>query len=101
MIAFDFLKHITSLSLVSIGGILALLQASGDKLGRGEVISMALIGGSAVLGTIVLNALTASVLAGRRSTSYPRILAILLQIVAAPFLLGVGIFVGVYVRKLG
>jgi hypothetical protein len=101
MIAYDFLKHITSLALVSIGGILALLQASGQKPDSGALLSIALIGGAAVLGTIVLAGFTVAEVTGKITETAPKGLARSLQLVAGLLLMGLGIFVGAYVGKIG
>lgn len=101
MVAYDFLKHITSLALVSIGGILALLQATGQKPDRMALVSLAMIGASAMFGTIVLNGFTVSVVTGQASDSGMRSLVRSLRLVAMPLLLGLGIFVGAYLADLG
>jgi hypothetical protein len=101
MVAYDFLKHITSLALVSIGGILALLQASGQKPDRAALISLAMIGASAIFGTIVLNGFTVGVVTGHASGTGDRTLVRSLRLVAMPLLLGLGIFVGTYLADLG
>lgn len=101
-IAYDLLKHISSLAVVAIGGILALLQATDAPITSGAWVSVALIGASGVFALIVLNAFSAAHIVGKRQTKgYPVSMAVLLQLVVASFLLGIGIFVGLFMGALG
>ena len=99
--AFDFLKHLAALALVSIGGILGILQGDSVSIPNDAVkISLGAIGFS-VLAALFTNAsLIEAKLADKPGKMTNRRLRISMWIALASFLFGAGVFTGSFTNGL-
>jgi hypothetical protein len=98
---YDYFKHITTLSLVAIGGVLSLLQGSDLEIPkRAYVIVIGLLGGAGALAFLAINSMTSTELMNRPLHA-KRTALLVLQIAATGLLmLGLGIFLGLFTRLL-
>jgi hypothetical protein len=96
---YDYFKHLTTVSLIAIGGVLGLLQGDGPRLGAPVVIViMALLAAAGTIAMIMLAML--STLSLRHDSSTPEQLA--KRLLAAQgaatlaLMIGLGLFVGAF-----
>lgn len=92
---YDFLKHISTLSLISIGGILGLVR---DEMVQVPMPVVVIALGSialAALLSVMTNSTIAGASAGDKMPS-ARYLSFVRGLVAASYLFGVGIFIGAF-----
>ena len=98
--AYDFLKHLTTLSIISIGGILGLLQNdSVDFPDQTIMVSIGAIGLAAITSLIVNGTLVGEPLSGKPAGKYsltPKRLYYLQSIAVLMFLFGAGVFTGAF-----
>lgn len=102
LLVYDFFRHLTTLSLITIGGVLSLAQAGGMDLRRGATLvavgAISLAGG---LSLLFQGNLVSTELLGRSVARKRRTLAAIQQMTLLTYLLGVGLFVGGFTAAAG
>jgi hypothetical protein len=98
---YDYFKHLTTVSLVSIGGVFGLLQGDGPKLK--PVATLVILGVIAAAGGISM--ISASVIAsvelrGPSTDRFRKWVGVVQLITTCMLLFGLGIFIGVFSRIL-
>jgi hypothetical protein len=97
---YDYLKYLTTLSLVAIGGVLGLLQGSVQISGRSALVAILCLGAAGVVSLMTIN-FTLYIEAIGKSTPKVRFVAITLQQIATALLIfGLGLFLGAFIKVL-
>ena len=96
--AYDFLKHVTTLSLISIGGIFGLLQNDRVTISESSVmLSIGMIGGAAFVAlTMNANIVAEPLRAPRKRKLTAKQVYIGQYIAMALLLFGAGVFTGAF-----
>ena len=94
LLLYDYFKHMTTLSLVTLGGILSISQTSGVRIGFERLLpSLALV---ALAGAIALFAMEAIIKVRMDDRAVPRLIGWYRMAASGAFGLGVGAFLGVF-----
>lgn len=94
---YDYFKHLTTVSLLAIGGIFGLLQGSGPKLKPvATMVVLGVIALAAGISMMATSAITLSELRGQLTEKTRKHLAIVQLGTTCLLMVGLGIFVGLF-----
>jgi hypothetical protein len=97
--AFDFNKHVATLALISIGGVLGLLQGSEQAISpRAAMLVMACLGTAAFIALITNSSLVGGALKSRGAPS-AKVLIASQWLSVGLLLFGAGMFVGAFSKS--
>ena len=101
LVTYDFLKHISTLAIVAVGGMLGLAQGVGAKLAGPILVSIALVGASAFFSLMFMAGVAVTQITHRVHKSSNGFAAAIVILVLMMFAAGVGAFLAGFVRALG
>jgi hypothetical protein len=94
---YDYFKHLTTVSLIAIGGIFGLLQGNGPKLKpAATIVVLGVIALAAGISMMTTSAITFGELRGKVTEKTRTQLAILQLSTTCLLMIGLGIFVGLF-----
>lgn len=97
--AYDYFKHLTTVALISIGGVFGLLQGDGPRLKTTAVILViALIGLAGGISLIAISSITAADLQGKSLEKLRKSILRTQQIATFLLLFGLGVFIGAFTK---
>lgn len=99
LLLYDWFKHMTTLSLITLGGLLSILQ-SGDARIRPSVL-VTIIVAIALAGIVGFDGQSRILKAELEGKPLPRMLGALRQTAMTSFGIGVGLFLGLFVETVG
>lgn len=98
---YDFLKHMSTLAIVAVGGMLGLAQGVGAKIAGPILISIALVGASAFFSLVFMAGVAATQIRQRVHKSSNGFALAIVFIVLMMFAAGVGAFLAGFAATLG
>jgi hypothetical protein len=101
LVTYDFLKHMSTLSIVAVGGMLGLAQGVGAKLSGPILKSIVLVGATAFLSLTFMAAAAATQISQRVHKTSKWIALGMVVIVLMTFSSGIGAFIAGFRRALG
>ncbi len=101
LVTYDFLKHISTLAIVAIGGMLGLAQGVGAKLTGPILASLSLVGASAFFSLMFMAGVAATQITQRVHKSSNGLAVAIVVLVLMMFAAGVGAFLAGFARALG
>lgn len=96
---YDFLKHLSGLSLIAMGGMLGLAQGMGEKPSAGMLIAVGVVGLSGFLSLTFMAGVAATQIRQlvHKSSNTAALIVVLLCVMM--FAMGLGIFVGAFFKE--
>lgn len=91
---YDFTKHMSMLALVAMGGMLGLLQGSGQPLSKRALLSIAFVGLSGFLGMTFMATAAATQISQRAHKTSKWLALGMVFTILLLFSMGVGLFFG-------
>jgi hypothetical protein len=101
LVTYDFLKHMSTLAIVAVGGMLGLAQGVGAKLTGPILTSIALVGASAFFSLMFMAGVAATQITQRVHKSSNGLAVAIVIIVLMMFASGIGAFLAGFARALG
>jgi hypothetical protein len=101
LVTYDFLKHMSTLAIVAVGGMLGLAQGVGAKLTGPILTSIALVGASAFFSLMFMAGVAATQITQRVHKSSNGFALAVVVLVLMMFAAGVGAFLAGFARALG
>jgi hypothetical protein len=98
---YDFLKHMSTLAIVAVGGMLGLAQGVGAKIAGPILVSIALVGASAFLSLVFMAGVAATQIRQRVHKSSNGFALAIVLIVLMMFAAGVGAFLAGFAKAVG
>ena len=98
---YDFLKHMSTLAIVAVGGMLGLAQGVGAKIAGPILVSIALVGASAFLSLVFMAGVAATQIRQRAHKSSNGFALAIVLIVLMMFAAGVGAFLAGFAKAVG
>ena len=97
---YDFLKHMSTLAIVAVGGMLGLAQGVGARLSSSILLSVAMVGLCGFLSLVFMTGITATQVLQRVHKSSNGFALGMVIIVLGLFSAGIGAFIGGFLRAL-
>jgi len=101
LVTYDFLKHMSTLAIVAVGGMLGLAQGIGAKLSGPILVSIALVAASAFFSLLFMAGVAATQIMQRVHKSSNGFALVIVLIVVMMFAAGVGAFLAGFQKGLG
>jgi hypothetical protein len=101
LVTYDFLKHMSTLAIVAVGGMLGLAQGIGAKLSGPILVSIALVAASAFFSLMFMAGVAATQIMQRVHKSSNGFALVTVLIVVMMFAAGVGAFLAGFQKALG
>jgi hypothetical protein len=101
LVTYDFLKHMSTLAIVAVGGMLGLAQGIGAKVSGAILVSIALVGASAFFSLMFMAGVAATQITQRVHKSSNGFALGIVMLVLMMFAAGVGAFLSGFVKALG
>src|SRR6185503_3968556 len=101
LVTYDFLKHMSTLAIVAVGGMLGLAQGIGAKLSGPILVSIALVAASAFFSLLFMAGVAATQIMQRVHKSSNGFALVTVLIVVMMFAAGVGAFLAGFQKALG
>ena len=101
LVTYDFLKHMSTLAIVAVGGMLGLAQGIGAKLSGPILVSIALVAASAFFSLLFMAGVAATQIMQRVHKSSNGFALGVVLIVVMMFAAGVGAFLAGFQKGLG
>ena len=98
---YDFLKHMSTLAIVAVGGMLGLAQGVGAKISGPILVSIALVGASAFFSLVFMAGVAATQIRQRVHKSSNGFALAIVFIVLMMFAAGVGAFLAGFAAAIG
>jgi hypothetical protein len=98
---YDFLKHMSTLALVAMGGMLGLAQGTGDGGAPEVLLSVAIVGLAGVLALIFMAGVAGTQILQRVHKSNNTFAFGIVFLVVMMFAAGLGVFVGFFFDRMG
>ena len=95
--SYDYFKHLTTVSLITIGGVFGLLQGDGPKLKPVAImVVMGILAASGAISMLMTSAIAATDLRGGDTARARRVILIVQRVATALLMFGLGIFIGAF-----
>jgi hypothetical protein len=101
LVTYDFLKHMSTLAIVAVGGMLGLAQGIGAKISGPILTSIALVGASAFFSLMFMAGAAATQITQRVHKSSNGLALGIVVVVLMTFAAGVGAFLAGFAKALG
>ena len=98
---YDFLKHMSTLSIVAIGGMLGLAQGVGGKVDAAILLSVAIVGLCGFMSLIFMAGVAGTQILQRVHKSSNKFAFGIVMTVVLMFSAGLGAFIGAFLDKMG
>jgi len=96
---YDFLKHMSTLALVAMGGMLGLAQGTGEPVTRAILLSVGVVGGAGVLAIVFMAGVAGTQILQRVHKSNNIFAFGIVMTVVTMFAGGLGMFVGAFFQQ--
>ena len=96
---YDFLKHMSTLALVAMGGMLGLAQGTGKAVSAPILLSVGIVGGAGVLALVFMAGVAGTQILNRVHKSNNTFAFGIVMIVVMMFAGGLGVFVGAFFKQ--
>ena len=93
---YDFLKHMSTLALVAMGGMLGLAQGVGEPVSLKILLSVAIVGGAGVLALVFMAGVAGTQILQRVHKSNNIFAFAIVMAVLMMFVGGLGVFIGAF-----
>ncbi|QNM82223.1 hypothetical protein H8M03_09350 [Sphingomonas sabuli] len=97
---YDFLKHMSTLAIVAVGGMLGLAQGVGTRVSPAILASVAIVGLCGFLSLVFMTGVTATQIRQRVHKSSNGFALAMVVIVLMLFACGIGAFIGAFLSQL-
>ena len=98
---YDFLKHMSTLAIVAVGGMLGLAQGVGAKLSGAILLSVSIVGLSGVLSMVFMAGVAGTQILQRVHKSSNRFAFGIVLTVVFMFSMGLGAFIAGFMAAMG
>jgi ABC-type polysaccharide/polyol phosphate export permease len=95
---YDFLKHVSGLSLIAMGGMLGLAQGLSDKPSPAMMLSVAVVGMAGFMSLVFMAGVAATQIRQMVHKSSNTLALIIVMLVLMLFAAGLGMFIGAFIH---
>jgi hypothetical protein len=95
---YDYFKHLSTVSLIAIGGVLGLIQGGIKMPSLAILVTICVLGVAGIISMMGLNVIATAELKGGLTEKHSKMLSLLQPLANMCLMLGLGIFLGVFMK---